>query len=68
MPQFEVLGVLCGLSFANFAVESFCSKPKSKDSNRKGRKEKAAKDAKNFKLRRRRPARVIDCGNPETYD
>ena len=48
--RFEFLCVLCGFSFANFAVKGSCSEPKSKDSNRKVREEKAAKCAKKFKL------------------
>jgi hypothetical protein len=48
VPEFEFLGVLCGLSFANFAVKGCCSRRKSKDSNRKRREGKAAKSAKKF--------------------
>ena|SRR5450755_1937690 len=50
VPQFEFLCVLCGLSFANFAVKGSFSWPKSRDSNRKVREEDAAKYAKKFKL------------------
>ena len=47
----EFLRALCGLSFANFAVKGSCSSRKSKDFNREGREERAAKHAKKFKLR-----------------
>jgi hypothetical protein len=49
IADFEFLRVLRGLSFASFAVKGSCSRPKSKDLNREGREEKAAKDAKKFR-------------------
>jgi hypothetical protein len=50
VPQFEFPRVLCGLFFANFGVKGFCPIRKSKDSNRKARKGKAAKYAKKFNI------------------
>src|SRR5271168_427443 len=46
-----MLGAIRGPSWANFAVKGSCSRCKSKDFNREAREEKAAKDAKKFKLR-----------------
>jgi len=43
VPQFEFLCALRGLSFASFAVKGSCSRPRSKDSNRKVREEKNRK-------------------------
>jgi hypothetical protein len=42
------LRALCGFSFANLVVKGSFSRRTSKDFNRKGREEKAAKDAKKF--------------------
>ena len=61
IPHFEFLCVLCGLSFANFAVKGSCSRPKSKDSNRKAREEKAEKCAKKFKLSHYHPPSLLVC-------
>ena len=52
MRPFEFLRVLCGFSFANFAVKSSCSRRTSKDFNRKGHEGDSAKYAKKFKLTR----------------